>query len=154
MSNLSTEYMGLKLENPIVVASCSLSKNIDGIRNLTDNGAGAIVLKSLFEEQIQKEMVEDVEQYISHAWHYEAYDYVNKMGMELGPREYLKLIEDAKKAISIPIIDIKDMEKAVFRASDQLNFSLIRRIVDSRAIEVVNPAIIARIICKYIGVPG
>jgi dihydroorotate dehydrogenase (fumarate) len=104
MSDLSTEYMGLKLENPIVVASCSLSKNIDGIQNLADSGAGAIVLKSLFEEQIQKEMVEDVEQYISHAWHSEAYDYVNKMGMELGPREYLKLIENAKKEISIPII--------------------------------------------------
>ena len=55
-------------------------------------------------------------------------------------------------AISIPIIDIKDIENAVFRARDQLNFSLILRMVDSRATDVIRPAMIARIICRYIGV--
>ena len=104
MADLSTEYMGLKLKNPLIVASCSLSKQLDGIHRIADSGAGAVVLKSLFEEQIQKEMVEDIEQYIGPSWHYEAYDYVNKMGMELGPREYLKLIEEAKKSVSIPVI--------------------------------------------------
>jgi dihydroorotate dehydrogenase (fumarate) len=104
MADLSTEYMGLKLKNPLIVASCSLSKQLDGIHRVADSGAGAVVLKSLFEEQIQKEMVEDIEQYIGPSWHYEAYDYVNKMGMELGPREYLKLIEEAKKSVSIPVI--------------------------------------------------
>ena len=49
-------------------------------------------------------------------------------------------------AISIPVIEMKDMENAVFRASDQLNFSRTLRMVDSRAMEVINPAIIARII--------
>lgn len=104
MADLSTRYMGLELLNPIMVASCGLSKNLGGIRRISDSGAGAIVLKSLFEEQIQKEMVEDIEKYIGPSWHSEAYDYVNKMGMELGPREYLKLIEEAKKSIPIPII--------------------------------------------------
>jgi dihydroorotate dehydrogenase (fumarate) len=94
--------MGLKLRNPLVVASCSLSKNLDGIRRLADAGAGAIVLKSLFEEQIQKEIVEDLEQGIGPNWHYEAYDYVSRMGMELGPQDYLKLIEKAKKLVPIP----------------------------------------------------
>ena len=104
MADLSTSYMGLKLRNPLVVASCSLSKNLDGIRRLADAGAGAIVLKSLFEEQIQKEIVEDLEQGIGPNWHYEAYDYVSRMGMELGPQDYLKLIEKAKKLVPIPII--------------------------------------------------
>ncbi len=104
MADLSTEYMGLKLKNPLIVASCSLSKQLDGIHRIADSGAGAVVLKSLFEEQIQKEMVEDIEQYIGPSWHYEAYDYVNKMGMELGPREYLNLIEEAKKSVLIPVI--------------------------------------------------
>jgi dihydroorotate dehydrogenase (fumarate) len=104
MADLSTQYMGLQLRNPLVVASCSLSKNLDGIRALADNQAGAIVLKSLFEEQIEKEIVHDIEQLIGPSWHAEAYDYVNRMGMELGPQEYLKLIESAKKTVDIPII--------------------------------------------------
>ncbi len=104
MADLSTKYMGLKLANPLMVASCSLSKKLEGIIRIADSGAGAIVLKSLFEEQIQKEMVEDIEKHIAPSWHSEAYDYVEKMGMELGPREYLGLIEEAKKAVSIPVI--------------------------------------------------
>ncbi|MHC4105775.1 MAG: dihydroorotate dehydrogenase-like protein [Planctomycetota bacterium] len=104
MADLSTKYMGLKLANPLMVASCGLSKKLDGIIRIADSGAGAIVIKSLFEEQIQKEMVEDIEKHIVPSWHSEAYDYVEKMGMELGPREYLSLIEEAKKAVSIPVI--------------------------------------------------
>lgn len=104
MADLSTTYMGLKLENPLMVASCSLSKDADGIRRLADNGAGAVVIKSLFEEQVQKEVVEDLEQHIGPAWHAEAYDYVNKMGMEFGPDTNLKVVEDAKRAVDIPLI--------------------------------------------------
>jgi dihydroorotate dehydrogenase (fumarate) len=104
MADLTTKYMGLELSNPLLVASCSLSKNIDGVKRIAESGAGGVVLKSLFEEQIQKEMVEDVEQYRGPSWHTEAFDYVNKMGMELGPREYLALIEEAKKAVSLPVI--------------------------------------------------
>ena len=57
-------------------------------------------------------------------------------------------------AISIPIIEINDIENAVLSAKAQLNFSRTLRIVDSTAMEVVSPAIIARIICKNIGVSG
>ena len=104
MANLTTSYMGLKLRNPLLVASCSLSKNVDGVRRLAEAGPGAIVLKSLFEEQIQKEIVEDLEKGVGPTWHYEAYDYVSKMGMELGPQDYLKLIEKSKKLVPVPII--------------------------------------------------
>ena len=50
--NLSTEYMGLKLKNPIIVSSSKLTEEIKSIRKCADVGAGAIVLKSLFEEQL------------------------------------------------------------------------------------------------------
>jgi dihydroorotate dehydrogenase (fumarate) len=104
MADLSTNYMGLKLDNPLMVASCGLTKKLDGVKRIADSGAGAVVLKSLFEEQIEKEMVEDIEKHLTPSWHSEAHDYVEKMGMELGPREYLKLIEESKKAVSMPVI--------------------------------------------------
>ena len=103
MANLATTYLGLGLKNPLVVASCSLSGNVDGVKKIADAGAGAVVLKSLFEEQMEAE-TKEVEQYITHSWHTEAYDYVRNMGMELGPNQYLKLVEQAKKAVSIPVI--------------------------------------------------
>lgn len=101
--DLSTKYMGLHLRNPLIVASCSLVNSSESVRRCADAEAGAIVLKSLFEEQIQAE-TEDLEQ---HSWlsgHPEAFEYVSKMGMALGPRKYLKLIEKAKSEVAIPII--------------------------------------------------
>jgi dihydroorotate dehydrogenase (fumarate) len=103
MSDLTTEYMGLKLKNPILVASCSLTKTIDGVRKCIEAGAGAVVLKSLFEEQIDAELKE-IEQYSLPNWRPEAIDYVRGMGMELGPKQYLKLVEEATKTFDIPII--------------------------------------------------
>ncbi len=103
MSNLSTKYMELNLRNPIIVASCSLTKTLDGVRHCADAGAGAVVLKSLFEEQIDAE-VKEIEEYSLPNWRPEAFDYVRGMGMELGPREYLKLVEESKKAVDIPVI--------------------------------------------------
>lgn len=101
--DLSTKYMGLHLHNPLIVASCSLVNSSEGVRRCADAGAGAIVLKSLFEEQIQAE-TEDLEQQSWLSGHPEAFEYVRKMGMAHGPREYLKLIEEAKRAVSIPVI--------------------------------------------------
>ena len=103
MTDLETTYMGLKLKNPLVVASCGLTKNADGVRKCADAGAGAVVLKSLFEEQVIGEM-QNQKQYASAAWHPEALDYVEGMGIGLGPREYLEVIREAKKAVSIPVI--------------------------------------------------
>lgn len=103
MADLSTTYMGLELRNPILVASCSLSKDADGVKKCADAGAGAVVLKSLFEEQIWVG-IEQTGQYTGALWHSEAVDYVEKMGLALGPTEYLKLIEEAKRSVSIPVI--------------------------------------------------
>jgi dihydroorotate dehydrogenase (fumarate) len=103
MVQFSTEYMGLSLSNPLVVASSGLTNTFEGVLNCANGGAGAVVLKSLFEEQMQAD-TQDLEE---HSWilgHPEAFEYVRGMGMDLGPREYLKLIEESKKAVSIPII--------------------------------------------------
>ncbi len=103
MPNLTTNYIGLKLSNPVIVGSCSLTGSLKGIQRCADAGAGAVVLKSLFEEQI----VSELQDIATESWHYghpEASEYLEKMGMALGPREYLKLIESAKKAVSIPVI--------------------------------------------------
>lgn len=103
MSDLSTTYMGLKLENPLLVASCSLTKTADGVKHCADAGAGAVVLKSLFEEQIDVE-IKDMEQHLMPYWHPEALDYVQEMGMSFGPKEYIAIVKEAKKGVSIPVI--------------------------------------------------
>lgn len=103
MADLSTKYMGLDLSNPLIVASCSLTKTIDGIRQCADAGAGAVVLKSLFEEQIKAD-AKALERNLWLSGHPEAIDYVRNIGLRLGPREYLNLIEGAKRDVSVPII--------------------------------------------------
>lgn len=103
MSNLSTRYMGLELKNPLVVSSCGLTKTVQGVKQAAEAGAGAIVLKSLFEEQITAEINELARQ-SQQSGHTEAYDYLHGFGQSFGPREYLQLVSDAKAAVDVPII--------------------------------------------------
>jgi dihydroorotate dehydrogenase (fumarate) len=103
MADLSTTYMGLSLRNPLIVASCGLTGSADGVKKCSDAGAGAVVLKSLFEEQISAE-TRAAEQDMWLYGHSEAFEYVEKMGMAMGPREYLKVIREAKAAADIPVI--------------------------------------------------
>jgi dihydroorotate dehydrogenase (fumarate) len=103
MANLSTVYMGLELKNPLIVSSCDLTNNIENVKKCEEAGAGAAVLKSLFEEQIESE----TEELIDNSWltgHTEAFEYVRGMSMSNGPSTYLNLIAKAKKETSIPII--------------------------------------------------
>lgn len=103
MADLSVTYMGMELENPIIVASSSLTGTLEGVRHCADSGAGAVVLKSIFEEQIEAEIVE-VEREAMPYEHPEAFDYVRQTAMQMSQDKYLKLIKDSKKAISIPVI--------------------------------------------------
>ncbi len=103
MSDLSTTYMGLELQNPLLVASCSLTKTAEGVKKCADAGAAAVVLKSLFEEQIDVE-IKDMEKHLMPYWHPEALDYVQEMGMSFGPKEYIAIIKEARKEVSIPVI--------------------------------------------------
>jgi dihydroorotate dehydrogenase (fumarate) len=103
MANLSSSYMGIELKNPLIVSSCDLTGNIKNIKKCEEAGAGAVVLKSLFEEQIETETKE----LINNIWltnHTEAFEYVRGMSMANGPDMYLELISKAKKETSIPII--------------------------------------------------
>jgi dihydroorotate dehydrogenase (fumarate) len=103
MVDLSVDYLGLKLANPLIVSSSSLTNSPEKILHCQEAGAGAVVLKSLFEEQIEAHTrnLED------EAWPYphpEAFDYLRQTGMRMGEEEYLELIKAAKKEVSIPII--------------------------------------------------
>ncbi|MBN2280950.1 MAG: dihydroorotate dehydrogenase-like protein [Candidatus Marinimicrobia bacterium] len=101
--DLKTTYMGMELKNPIIVASSSLSKTLDGIQNIVDSGAGAVILKSLFEEQISAQ-TQQLEQHLYSGAHAESLDYIRNYSKEHSLDEYLDLLEAAKKMASIPII--------------------------------------------------
>ena len=100
--NLQTKYMGLTLKNPIIIGSSSLTNSVESIKKLANNNAGAVVLKSLFEEQIINEINKPEN---SNLYNYpESIDYIRHYTREQNISNYLKLIEDSKKAVDIPII--------------------------------------------------
>jgi dihydroorotate dehydrogenase (fumarate) len=101
MPRLSVPYMGLELPTPIIVSSCSLTNTIGSITRAANAGAGAVVLKSLFEEQIEHDSQADQ---VDMGIHPEAEEYVRQMSKHLGPSRYLELIREAKQTVEIPII--------------------------------------------------
>jgi dihydroorotate dehydrogenase (fumarate) len=106
MINLSTTYLGLQLRTPLVASASPLSQEIDGIRRLEDAGASAIVLYSLFEEQLRQEGFE-LEHYLAegtNSFAEAASFFPQPDGFRLGPEGYLDHIRRAKQAVSVPII--------------------------------------------------
>jgi len=103
MINLSTKYMGFELRNPIIAASSGLSDSPDKVKNLEINGAGAVVLKSLFEEQIMMEIT-SLTASNSYNKYSEAEDYISYYTRKHNLDEYLRLIENSKKEVKIPVI--------------------------------------------------
>jgi dihydroorotate dehydrogenase (fumarate) len=104
--DLSTTYLGLKLANPVVPSASPLSQSLDGIRRLEDAGAPAIVMYSLFEEQIEGEshLLDHFLSYGTESFA-EALNYFPEMdSYNVGPHGYLELISNAKRAVDIPII--------------------------------------------------
>lgn len=106
MTNLSTKYLGLNLKNPLVASSSPICKLIGNIRQLEDCGASAVVLHSLFEEQINIESNElDRFLWASADVSAEALNYYpDFQSFEIGPDAYLEHIRKAKEAVKIPII--------------------------------------------------
>jgi len=102
MNDLSTKYLGLDLKNPFIVCSCGFTNSVEKIRELADNGAGAVVLKSLFEEQIQAEFSANMDSY--NADYPGATDYIREYTRGNEVENYLKLISGAKKAVDVPVI--------------------------------------------------
>lgn len=103
MPDLSVSYLGIPLNNPVLVASSKLTSTIDSIKQCEDAGAGGVVLKSLFEEQIISDAGSMLDE-LDNTVHAEAYDYSNVMSEEYYLDEYLKLVEDAKAKVDIPVI--------------------------------------------------
>ncbi len=106
MIDLSTTYMGLTLKNPLVPSASPMSKSLDNMKRLEDHGAAAIVLYSLFEEQIEHESKE-LNHYLTYGAesYAEAVSYFPDLGeYNLGPDQYLNHIRKAKAALQIPVI--------------------------------------------------
>lgn len=104
--NLKTNYMGLPLESPVVVSACTLSEEVDNIERMEDAGAGAVVLFSLFEEQIREEQArfESVLHATSNVFA-EASEYFPALGdYNVGTSQYLEIIRKAKERVQMPII--------------------------------------------------
>ena len=104
--DLKTKYMGMELASPLVASASPLSKSLDGIKKMEDSGASAIVLYSLFEEQISHESME-----LDHYLDRDAEGYAEATSFfpdlenyNLGPDGYLDHIRKAKDALEIPVI--------------------------------------------------
>ncbi len=120
MIDLSCTYLGLQLKNPLIAGSSGLTSTIENLKTLEKMGAGAVVLKSVFEEQIKYEsnvLIESDNQDIkpwneafnqivtdSEYYYEEAYNYLTEYARDHTLKKYLKFISDAKKAIGIPVI--------------------------------------------------
>ncbi len=102
MVNIETNYLGLNLKSPIIVASSGISNNIEKIKELESNGAGAIVLKSLFEEQILAESSHNISQ--DESYGYDVHNYITTVMRDTRLSDYTKHIKEAKSNTNIPII--------------------------------------------------
>ena len=98
--NTSTIYMGMRLRNPVIVASSGLTSTPEKVKACADAGAGAVVLKSIFEEQLEAEMGIMSEG----AWYPEAADYIGRYGMENAVSAYLELYRASAGMVGIPVI--------------------------------------------------
>ena len=103
MANLTTSYLGLELPSPLVVASSALSNRIENLEMAEGHGAGAVVLRSLFEEQLEatNTVLEEAQARQADS-NPEARTYFPPQ--RVGPHEYLSLVQRAKKALDIPVI--------------------------------------------------
>ncbi len=100
MEKLATKYLGFDLRSPLIVGSSKLTSTTDRCKEAEDNGAGAVVLKSLFEEQINY----SVNQYPSLSGYPEADDYIANYTKSNSVDEYIDLIRKAKESLNIPVI--------------------------------------------------
>jgi dihydroorotate dehydrogenase (fumarate) len=103
--NLNTEYLGLSLPHPLIVGSSALTNDLDMVRQLEDEGAAALVLRPLYEEEITGEQMDG----FFHTESYgessaEAGSYLPEPELALGPDEYLEHLRRVKQAVHVPVI--------------------------------------------------
>ncbi len=104
--DLATGYMGLTLRNPLVASASPLSQTVEGVRRLADAGVGAVVLYSLFEEQLRREAARNAQLVDAGTESFaESLSYFPAAADdEAGPRSYLSLLERAADAVEVPVI--------------------------------------------------
>lgn len=107
MPDLSTTYMGLELRNPVVASAGPLSQTVDGVRELADSGVGAVVMYSLFEEQLRREsehFTELTDAYEDRFLEAQSWFPDVPSAETTAVNQYLRLVEDSAKAIEVPLI--------------------------------------------------
>ena len=105
-ADMKTWYLGLPLKNPIVAAASPLTGDLDTLRQLNNAGIAAVVLPSLFEEQISRD-----EQRVHALYEFQAFSSAESLSYfpelrqhSVGPRDYLRMLEEAKKIMTVPVI--------------------------------------------------
>ncbi len=103
--NLNTKYLGFSLPHPLIIGSGSLTNDLDTVRQLEDEGAAALVLRSLYEEEITGEQMDE----FFHSENYgessaEATTYMPDPELASGPEEYLEHLHRVKQAVALPVI--------------------------------------------------
>ncbi len=164
--DMKTSYMGLELKNPIIVSSSKLTSTIDNIRKCADQGAGAIVLKSLFEEQLLADADKLMDRDEKYFWYPEAVNYINQHSKDYGVKEYLELLQEAKKYTTVPIMasinctTADEWPKFAKRLEEagadgiELNIAIIPMIGEITSIEVEDRYIdIIKEVKKYTSLP-
>src|SRR6056297_14753 len=101
MANIATTFLGLDLPSPVIASSSGLTQSVENLKKAEENGAGAVILKSLFEEQINFEAGHMLSQSKDYP---EAEDYIRNYAKHNSVDEYIRLIRKAKEAIDIPVI--------------------------------------------------
>ena len=104
MVDLSSEYLGMKLKNPVIAGSSGLTNSVKSIKELEANGAGAVVLKSIFEEEIAFEYEDILKEAESKGYNLDQFDYYDYKIKEDNIDKYTTLINESKKNVSIPVI--------------------------------------------------
>lgn len=104
MADISTTYMGLKLRNPVIVGSSGMTESVEGVSKAAEAGAGGVVLKSLFEEQIHNETGYAIQTNEQLYYYAQAEDYIRSYTRGNDLRQYLDLITGCKAAADIPVI--------------------------------------------------
>jgi len=103
MTDLSVTYMGLKLRTPLILGSCGLSNNVHKLQEAEQAGFGAVVLKSIFEEEISREVTSALTNG-SHFEHSQSYDYISQYQEQASFDRFLNMIGKAKEMLTIPVI--------------------------------------------------
>ena len=104
MIDLRTRYLGLELRTPVIVAASGLTRSADAVKECAAADAGAVVLKSIFEEQIEAELASGEDARLPGRQLPEAYDFIKNHGRDQAVEKYLETIAEARAVVDIPVI--------------------------------------------------